>query len=57
MRVVFRTDEYVVDPGPVEGDSTDIAFAGSAILDGDAVHLYYTVSDSVLMRSLVGVSD
>jgi beta-1,2-mannobiose phosphorylase / 1,2-beta-oligomannan phosphorylase len=52
--IVARSAEPLIEPGPVSGDATDIAFAASAVCLGADVHLYYTISDMTLMRAVIG---
>jgi len=52
-RVLDRGDDFLLGPGPVHGDDTDIAFAASAVTEGDAIYLYYSVSDRVLTRATI----
>jgi beta-1,2-mannobiose phosphorylase / 1,2-beta-oligomannan phosphorylase len=50
-RVVTRSDDYLIDPGIVNGSDTDIAFAASAVAEGDDIFLYYSISDRILLRA------
>ncbi|GAC1305088.1 MAG: hypothetical protein NVSMB19_16330 [Vulcanimicrobiaceae bacterium] len=53
-RVLARCAEPLVVPGePRSPGDTDIAFAASAIEDGDVIHLYYSVADRDVMRARV----
>lgn len=52
-RVVNRGENYLIDPGGVSGDDTDIAFAASAVAEGDLMYLYYSVSDRILLRAKI----
>lgn len=50
-RVVERCEEpLIVPPSPGPGD-TDIAFAASAIVEGETVYLYYSTADKDLWRA------
>ena len=50
-RVVARSDDpLITPPGPV-GTDTDIAFAASAVEQGDEIRLYYSVADQYLRRT------
>lgn len=51
--VLDRCDTPVITPPPPQGDATDIAFAASALQDGEMVWLYYTVSDDQPTRALL----
>ena len=57
LGVNARGDDFIIEPGPVADGTTDIAFAASAIWDGDLVHLYYSVSDLLLMRAIVRIEE
>lgn len=46
-----RGEEFLIAPECVTGDATDIAFAASAVAEGDRLALYYSVSDRHLMRA------
>lgn len=54
--VTARCEQPIITP-PQERDpgDTDIAFAASAVEEGDRIGLYYTVSDHLVMRSMLGV--
>jgi predicted GH43/DUF377 family glycosyl hydrolase len=53
-RVVARGAQPIVVPGERRfPEDTDIAFAASAINDGDRIHLYYSVADRHVMRATV----
>lgn len=52
-KVVGRGDDYLIDPGLVSGNDTDIAFAASAVAEGDDIYLYYSVSDKALLRAKI----
>lgn len=49
--VVDRCDEPLIVPEHVTGNATDIAFAASAVSSDDAIALYYSVSDKLLLRA------
>ncbi len=49
--VVDRCEQPVIVPPPPTGDATDIAFAASAVEQGDTIWLYYSLSDATLMRA------
>jgi len=52
--VVARCEHPIVLPGnDVSLEDTDIAFAASAIGDGNAIDLYYSVADRHVMRAKV----
>lgn len=38
-------------PPPPKGTATDIAFAASAVEQGERIWLYYSLSDETLMRA------
>lgn len=50
-RVVDRGAEPVIVAPPTDDESTDIAFAASAVEQDDRVWLYYTLSDKTPMRA------
>lgn len=53
-RVIARCEHPIVLPGERRfPEDTDIAFAASAIADGDRVHLYYSIADRHVMRATV----
>jgi predicted GH43/DUF377 family glycosyl hydrolase len=53
-RVVARGIEPLITPPPVDDRSaTDIAFAASVVVDGDAIWLYYSLEDRRLSRALI----
>lgn len=53
-RVVARCTHPIVLPGERRfAEDTDIAFAASAIEDGDCIHLYYSIADRHVMRATV----
>lgn len=52
-RVVARSDEPLVVPGPVESPYRDIAFANSLVETGEAVWLYYSVADMDIRRATI----
>jgi len=49
--VVARSDEPTIVPPEVSGEDSDIAFAASAVEDGDSLWVYYSVSDKDLVRA------
>lgn len=51
-RVVARCEDPIVIPGERRSpEDTDIAFAASAVTDGQEIHLYYSVADRYGMRA------
>ena len=53
-KVVARCDHPIVLPGERRfAEDTDIAFAASAVEDGDLIHLYYSIADRHVMRATV----
>jgi beta-1,2-mannobiose phosphorylase / 1,2-beta-oligomannan phosphorylase len=48
-----RSESPLVEPGPVKGEDTDIAFAASAVRRGREIWLYYSISDRRLMRAVL----
>jgi len=53
-RVVARGIEPLVTPPPVDDRAaTDIAFAASVVVEGDAIWLYYSLEDRRLSRALI----
>jgi predicted GH43/DUF377 family glycosyl hydrolase len=53
-RVVARCEHPIVIPGDRRfHEDTDIAFAASALTEGDRIHLYYSVADRHVMRATV----
>lgn len=52
-RVVARSEEPLVDPGPVEAPYRDIAFASSLVVHEDAIWLYYSVADKDVRRATI----
>jgi predicted GH43/DUF377 family glycosyl hydrolase len=53
-RVVARCEQPIVLPGERRfAEDTDIAFAASAVMDGDRIHLYYSIADRHVMRAVV----
>ncbi len=53
-RVIARCEHPIVLPGERRyAEDTDIAFAASAIVEGDRIHLYYSVADRHVMRAIV----
>ena len=53
-KVVARSAEPIVAPMQPVGDAaTDIAFAASAIEEGEGIHLYFSQSDQHLRRALI----
>jgi beta-1,2-mannobiose phosphorylase / 1,2-beta-oligomannan phosphorylase len=52
--VVARGEHPIVLPGERRfAEDTDIAFAASAISDGDRIRLYYSVADRHVMRATI----
>lgn len=49
--VLERCDEPLIVPPHPKGDETDIAFAASALLEGDLIRVYYSVADQYLRRA------
>lgn len=49
-RVLDRCAAPVVEPKKPKGDETDIAFASSAVREGDLIRLYYSVADQYMRR-------
>lgn len=49
--VVERCEEPLIVPPQPKGDETDIAFAASALREGDLIRLYYSVADQYLRRA------
>jgi beta-1,2-mannobiose phosphorylase / 1,2-beta-oligomannan phosphorylase len=54
-RVVERCDGPLVTPPQPKEDETDIAFAASAVTDGDLIRLYYSVADQHMRRASLRV--
>lgn len=53
-RVVTRGIEPLITPPPIDDRAaTDIAFAASVVVEGDAIWLYYSLEDQCLARALV----
>jgi predicted GH43/DUF377 family glycosyl hydrolase len=52
-RVVARSDEPLITPPVPKGDTTDIAFAASAVARDDEVWLYYSVADKDMFRATI----
>lgn len=50
-QVTARGETPLITPPPPTGDATDIAFAASAVEDGDGVYLYYSVADKDMVRA------
>ena len=53
--VVDRCTGPVVTPPHPKADETDIAFAASAVSDGELIHLYYSVADQYMRRATLRV--
>jgi predicted GH43/DUF377 family glycosyl hydrolase len=52
--VVARCEQPLVLPGERRfAEDTDIAFAASAVVDGDHIRLYYSIADRHVMRATV----
>src|SRR5262249_29256040 len=55
-KVIARGLEPLLVPPPnVDRAATDIAFAASALIEGDFIHLYYSLEDRLLRRAKVCV--
>lgn len=53
-QVVARCQHPIVLPGERRfTEDTDIAFAASALVSGDRIHLYYSIADRHVMRATV----
>jgi len=53
-RVTGRGLEPIIMPPPAKSrDATDIAFAASCLLLGDAIWLYYSLEDKILRRARI----
>ncbi|WP_333836458.1 glycosidase [Novosphingobium sp.] len=53
-RVTGRGLEPILMPPPAKTrDATDIAFAASCLVDGDAIWLYYSLEDRILRRARI----
>ncbi|BDE05525.1 glycosylase [Vulcanimicrobium alpinum] len=53
-RVIARCEHPIVLPGERRfEEDTDIAFAASAIVDGECIRLYYSIADRHVMRATV----
>lgn len=52
-KVTARGDDPLLTPNLIVQGPTDIAFAASAIERGQAIHLYYSVSDKDIFRATV----
>jgi predicted GH43/DUF377 family glycosyl hydrolase len=52
-QVLSRCNEPLVAPPTPKGDDTDIAFAASAVREGDLIRIYYSVADQYLRRATV----
>jgi predicted GH43/DUF377 family glycosyl hydrolase len=50
-QVLTRCNEPLIVPPNPTGDDTDIAFAASAVRDGDLIRVYYSVADRYLRRA------
>jgi beta-1,2-mannobiose phosphorylase / 1,2-beta-oligomannan phosphorylase len=51
--VLERCDDPLIAPPAPKGDDTDIAFAASALCEGDLIHVYYSVADRYVRRATV----
>jgi predicted GH43/DUF377 family glycosyl hydrolase len=49
--VIERCDEPLIVPPKPKDDETDIAFAASALREGDLIRIYYSVADQYLRRA------
>ena len=55
-RVAARgLEPLLIPPPPIDRAATDIAFAASALIEGDAINLYYSLEDRMLSRAIVRV--
>lgn len=53
-RVTGRGIEpLIVPPPPEHRDGTDIAFAASCLVEGEKIHLYYSLEDRLLRRATI----
>ncbi len=52
-QVLDRCDEPLIFPPAPKDDDTDIAFAASALYEGDLIRVYYSVADQYLRRATV----
>lgn len=52
-QVTARGETPLITPPPPTGDATDIAFAASAVEEGEAVYLYYSVADKYMSRAFL----
>jgi predicted GH43/DUF377 family glycosyl hydrolase len=50
-RVLDRCDEPLIAPPKPKDDDTDIAFAASALNEGDLIRIYYSVADRYMRRA------
>jgi predicted GH43/DUF377 family glycosyl hydrolase len=50
-RVLDRCDAPIIVPPAPHGDETDIAFAASAVREGDLIRLYYSIADQYMRRA------
>jgi predicted GH43/DUF377 family glycosyl hydrolase len=55
--IVARSAEPLIVPTAVTDGASDIAFAASAVEQGERTCLYYSVSDSALHRATIVASD
>ena len=51
--VLERCDAPIIVPAAARGDETDIAFAASALAEGDLVRIYYSVADQYMRRATI----
>lgn len=49
--VIARSDQPLITPPKSDDSGTDIAFAASAVEDGDDIWLYYSLADKAVMRA------
>jgi len=52
-QVLARCNGPLIAPPSPKGDDTDIAFAASAVREGDVIRIYYSVADRYLRRATV----
>ncbi len=52
-RVLERCEDPLIVPPAPQDDETDIAFAASALHEGDIIRVYYSVADQYLRRATV----
>jgi predicted GH43/DUF377 family glycosyl hydrolase len=52
-RIIDRCSDVLIKPPRPKGDETDIAFAASALREGDLIRLYYSVADQYMRRATI----